>query len=122
MEIATNTNQITILYVENSPRAKQTIAYCKSAGLAIREINIMKTRLTGTMIIEIADSLSIPLIELVNRNHPLFRRYYAGAQFEGIDIIKIIQKHPDIMKQPIVIRGKDVLLIETPTDVLKLTM
>jgi len=122
MELATDSKQITILYVGNSPRAKQTMAYCTTAGIPIREIDIIKTKLTGTMISEIATALDLPMEGLINSNHPIFHKYYQDAQFNDNDVIKIIQKHPDIMKQPIVMRGDKVVLIETPTDVLKLTV
>jgi len=121
MEIATNDNQINILYIDNSPRAKQTKAYCQASGIPIREINMTKSKLTGTMITEIAAGLKISLNELVNRNHPTFKKYYGNAIFDDVDIIKIIQNHPDVMKQPIVMRGNRIVLVEAPTDVLRLT-
>jgi len=122
MELATDNKQITILYVGNSPRAKQTVAYCTTAGVPMREIDITKTKLTGTMIAEIATALDLPMEDLINPKHPIFHQYYQDAQFSESDVIKIIQKHPDIMKQPIVMRGDKVVLVETPTDVLKLTV
>jgi arsenate reductase len=38
------------------------------------------------------------------------------------DWIKMIQKNPEILKQPIAIRGDKTVLVVTPTDVLQLEM
>jgi len=122
MEIASDKNQLTILFVEESSRAKQTLAYCQTAGIPIREINLSKTKITGTMITEIADKLGILVKDLVNPDHPIFMEFYKDADLEDNDIIKIIHKHPDLLKQPIVIKGDKIELVETPTDVLKLTL
>ena len=49
-EIATSNRQITLFYNSNSVRAKQALAYAKAEGLAIQQIDILKTPLTGTQI------------------------------------------------------------------------
>ena len=57
-EIATSDRQITLFYSSKSVRAKQTLAYAKAEGIPIQEIDILKTRLTGT---QIADRLHMEL-------------------------------------------------------------
>jgi len=54
-EIATSDRQITWFYSSKSSRAKQTLAYAKAEGLPIREVDILKTKLIGTQIAELAD-------------------------------------------------------------------
>lgn len=56
-EIATSNRQITFFYSSKSIRAKKTLAYAKAEGLPIQEIDILKTKLTGTQIAELADKL-----------------------------------------------------------------
>ena len=51
-EIATSDRQITIFDHSKSVRAKQTLAYAKAEGLAMQDIDILKTPLTGTQIAE----------------------------------------------------------------------
>ena len=51
-EIATSQRQINLYYSSNSIRAKKTLAYAKAEGLPILEIDILKTRLTGTQIVD----------------------------------------------------------------------
>ena len=114
-EIATSERQITLYYSSKSTRAKQTLAYAKAEGLPIFEIDILKVPLTGTQIAELADRLGIEVKDLVNQEHPSYK-----AHFDPHDWIKMIRHNPEIMKQPIAIRGKMTILVETPTDIIKI--
>ena len=118
--ISTSERQITMFYNSKSDKAKQTLAYARTHGLAIEEIDISKTPLTGTQIAELADRLSIKINELVNQEHFKYRRKFNFKDFSSEDWITMIQNHPEIMKQPIVLRGNKTMLVETPTDILKI--
>lgn len=119
-EIATSERQITLFYNSNSTRAKQTLAYAKAEGLRILEIDILKTPLTGTQIVELADRLEMKIKDLVNQEHPTYKSKFEHHDFSERDWIKMIQHNPEIMKQPIALRGKITILVETPTDIIKI--
>ena len=119
-EIATSDRQITLFYNSKSKRAKQTLAYAKSEGWPIQEIDILKTRLTGTQMADLADRLDIEVKDLVNQNHPAYASKFEPHEFSSEDWIKMIRHYPEIMKQPIALRGKITILVETPTDILRI--
>ena len=119
-EIATSNRQITLYYSSKSTSAKQTLAYAKAEGLPIQEIDILKTPLTGTQIAELADRLHIKIADLVNQDHPSYKSYFEHHEFSADDWIKMIQHNPEIMKQPIALRGNITILVETPTDIIKI--
>ncbi|SHJ81445.1 Arsenate reductase, glutaredoxin family [Arenibacter nanhaiticus] len=119
-EIATSDRQITLYYSSRSTRAKQTLAYAKAEGLPIQEIDILKTPLTGTQIVELADRLKIKVSDLVNQEHPSYYSHFQHHNFSTDDWIKMIRKNPEIMKQPIALRGNLTILIETPTDIIRI--
>ncbi len=119
-EIATSENQITLYYNSNSGRAKQTLAYAKAEGLPIQEIDILKTKLTGTQILELADKLHLEVEDLVNQEHPSYESQFEHHNFSTDDWIKMIQHNPEIMKQPIALRGDVTILIKTPTDIVNI--
>jgi arsenate reductase len=119
-EIATSNKQITLFYNSNSTRAKQTLAYAKAEGLPILEIDILKTKLTGTQIAELADRLKSEIKDLVNQEHPAYTQKFEHHDFSENDWIKMIQHNPEIMKQPIALRGDITILVETPTDIIKI--
>ena len=119
-EIATSDRQITFFYSSKSVRAKQALAYAKAEGLPILEIDILKTKLTGTQIAELAERLNIEIKDLVNPNHPAYKSRFEHHDFSSEDWIKMIRQNPEIMKQPIALRGKITILVETPTDIIKI--
>jgi len=119
-EIATSDRQITLYYSSKSTRAKQTLAYAKTEGLPIQEIDILNNTLTGTQIVELAERLGLKVADLVNQQHPAYTAKFERHDLSTDDWIKMIHHNPDIMKQPIAIRGGNTILVETPTDILKI--
>jgi arsenate reductase len=119
-EIATSDRQITLYYSSKSVRAKQTLAYAKAEGLPIQQIDILKTPLTGTQIAELADRLDLEIKDLVNQEHPSYKSHFKHHDFSSDDWIKMIRHTPEIMKQPIALRGDITILVETPTDIIKI--
>ena len=119
-EIATSERQITLFYSSKSTRAKQTLAYAKAEGWPILEIDILKVPLTGTQIAELADRLHLEIKDLVNQEHPSYKSHFEPHEFSPDDWIKMIKHNPEIMKQPIALRGDITILIETPTDIIKI--
>jgi len=119
-EIATSERQITLFCISNSSRAKQTFAYAKAEGLPILQIDMLKTPLTGTQIAELADRLGIAVKDLVNQEHPSYTHKFEHHDLSTEDWIKMVKKNPEIMKQPIALRGDRTILIETPTDIIRI--
>lgn len=119
-EIATSERQITLFCHSNSVRAKKTLAYAMAEGLPILQIDMLKTPLTGTQIAELADRLGLEIKDLVNQEHPAYTKHFEHHDFSEDDWIKMIKNNPEIMKQPIAIRGKLTILVETPTDIIKI--
>lgn len=119
-EIATSARQITLFYNSDSSRAKQTLAYAKAEGLPILEVDILKTKLTGTQILELAEKLDMKVRDLVNQKHPSYKEKFKSHDLSEEDWIKMIKKNPEIMKQPIAIRGEITILVNTPTDIIKI--
>ncbi|MGM5469999.1 arsenate reductase family protein [Flavobacteriaceae bacterium LMO-SS05] len=118
--ISTSDRQITLFYNSRSQRGKQALAYAKTHGLAVQEIDILKTPITGTQITELADRLGMPIQEMVNQEHYKYRRKFTFQCFSSEDWITMIQNHPEIMKQPIALRGDRTILVETPTDIMRI--
>jgi arsenate reductase len=116
-EIATSKRQVTLFYNPKSERGKQTLAYAKSTGLAVQEVDILKTKLTGSQLAELADKLHIEVADLVNQEHPAYTSHFSHHNYSTDDWIKMIQHNPEIMKQPIALHGETATLIKTPTDI-----
>ena len=118
--ISTADGQITLFYNSTSQRGKQTVAYAKSHGLPLEKIDILKTPLTGTQITELAGRLGLSVREMVNQEHYKYRKKFTLQCFSSEDWITLIQNHPEIMKQPIALRGNKTLWVKTPTDIMRI--
>lgn len=119
-EIATSNRQITIYYNPESVIAEKTLAYAKAEGLAILEIDILKTPLTGTQLVELSSRLNLEVKDLVDQEHDSYKLKFEPHNFSTDDWIKMIRCNPEIMRQPIALRGDITVLVLTPTDILKL--
>lgn len=119
-EIATSNRQITLYYSSKSIRAKQALAFAKAEGLPIQEIDILKTKLTGTQLVELAGRLNMEVEDLVNQEHPAYTSHFEHHNLSTDDWIKMIQHNPEIMKQPIALRGDKTILVTSPTDIIKI--
>jgi len=57
---------------------------------------------------------------LINQEHPSYKSHFDHHSFSSEDWIKMIQHNPEIMKQPIALRGDMTILVETPMDIIKI--
>ncbi|MBK8517090.1 MAG: hypothetical protein IPL55_12660 [Saprospiraceae bacterium] len=124
-QIETSNRQITLYCIENSNRAKQTLVYAKALGVPVLTIDISKTPITGSQIFEIANRLGMEIKDLIYRDNDVFNSKSEPINLEALNLssedwIKMIQKNPEILKQPIAIRGDKTILVVTPTDILQL--
>lgn len=119
-QIATSARMITLFYSSASERAKKTLAYAKAEGLPIDEVDILKIPLTGTQIAELASRLGVRIADLVNQEHPLYRKRFGPQDLSEADWITVLRQNPELMKQPIALRGEITILVETPTDIIKI--
>lgn len=119
-QIATSERMITLYYSSASERAKKTLAYAKAEGLPIVEVDVLKTPLTGTQIAELADRLGLKIGDLVNQQHPMYRKRFEPQDLSENDWITVIRQNPELLKQPIALRGNITILVETPTDIIKI--
>ena len=74
------------------------MAYVKAEGLLVLEIDILKTKLTGTKIVELENRLYLEIKELVNQEHPAYTRHFDHHDFSSDNWIKMIGNNLEIMK------------------------
>lgn len=118
-ELATSEREIILFYNPNSPSGKSTFAYAKGEGFPVRDVDILKQEFTGTQLEEIAERLHVLIDGLVNKDHPDFEKY-KDDDFSDNDWIKILRKNPELIKEPIAIRGHQAMFVKTPSDLSRL--
>ena len=50
----------------------------------------------------------------------LYKKSLQNVNYDEADWLQVLTEHPELLKTPIVERGSEILIVETPTDVLKL--
>jgi arsenate reductase len=119
-EIATSERQISLYYNPESNIAEKTLAFAVAQGLPILEIDILKNPPTGTQLGELSDRLNLKIKDLVNLEHEFCKSISWESEFSSDDWIKMIRKNPEIMKQPIALRGDKTIIVHIPTDILNI--
>lgn len=119
-ELASSEREIILYYNPDKPSASKTLAYAKGEGFALEDVNIITNKFTGTQLEELANRLKVSLEELVNKDHPDFDGRFHDSNFSDDDWIKILQKNPQFLKEPIAIRGHQAIFVKTPSDLSRL--
>lgn len=118
--IATNNRELNLYYNANSSIGMQTLAFVQASKKKVLAVDLSKTKVTGTQWAELADLLGIPIKDLINTEHPDFIKLYGkDNDLEGDDDwIKVLQKNPSVVTQPILVNGNKAMQVNTPSDVM----
>lgn len=119
--IATNKREIILYYNSETSLGKQAYGFVQTSTKKILAIDISKTKLTGMEWLEIAEQLHTTISNLVNQDHPDFKHNYGdpGISLDEEDWIKVLQKHPETLRYPILVNGTVFSFVETPSDISK---
>lgn len=119
--IATNDNEIKIYYSSKTSIGKQTYAYVVSSEKKVLGVDVSKTKVPGSHWAEIADGLNIEIKKLINTEHPDFVKQYGDKKIDldQKDWLLILENHPETLAFPIVIIGKKIIAIHSPSDFVK---
>lgn len=118
--IATNKNQNILIYSSDNSIGKQAIAYLEDSKNKVFTIDVTKTKVSGTQWLEIFQNLKLHPKDFVNKEHPDFsKKYNKDAKLSKQDWIKIVEKNPTVMTNPVLIVKDNFYKIETPSDILK---
>ena len=116
----THNREILIYYNPNSSSHRQTLAHARSVVPHVRSHPFGKTPSTAASWQTILKTLDCHPKVLLNKAHPYYQEHIRGREFDGESWLKILQYNPDLLKAPIAIRGKRVVLCQSPTDIYKL--
>ncbi len=115
--ISTDKSKITLIYNSKTSLGKQTFGYVNAAKKEILAIDTAKTNIPGTQWVEITDNLGIHISTLINKQHPNFQgSYNPDIELETNDWLKLIDKHPEIIENPVLILGSKFYKLENPSD------
>ncbi|MAC95247.1 MAG: hypothetical protein CMC96_07080 [Flavobacteriales bacterium] len=112
----------TIKVYHNGDRytVSQIMALAESNQVKVSEQNINDEKLSGTQLLTLSNKLEMSLDKMVDKESELYKKSLQNVNYDEADWLQVLTEHPELLKTPIVERGSEILIVETPTDVLKL--
>ncbi|WP_421812949.1 arsenate reductase family protein [Flagellimonas sp.] len=119
--IATNNREVKLFYNAETNKGMQTLAYLKSSKKKVLDIDLSKTKVTGTQWTELAKLLGKPIKDLINTEHPDFMTKYGKKPDlqDDEDWLKVMENNPKVITQPILVNGDQAVQIDTPSEVMR---
>ena len=118
--IATNKREIKLFYNAETNKGMQALAYLQSSDKKVLDVDLSKTKVTGTQWTELAKRLGKPIKALINTEHPDFINDYGkNHNLESDeDWLKVLEHNPKVVTQPILVHGDKAVQIDTPSEVM----
>ncbi|MCB9319933.1 MAG: hypothetical protein H6570_11660 [Lewinellaceae bacterium] len=113
-------NQLNVYYLPDSETSKQTLAILGESRVPVHTVNLLLDPLTPTQLEEILDGLGMHPEALVCKESQEYKELFPEVDLDTEDWLTLISKHPEIIRQPIAQRGRKVMLVKVPTDILKM--
>jgi arsenate reductase len=117
----THDREILIYYNPESDSHRMTVAHARSLVPHLKTYAFGQTPSNGTSWQQILHAIGLEPKALLNKAHPYYQQHIRGRDFDEECWVKIFQYNPDLIKAPIAMRGRRVILCLTPTDIYRLT-
>jgi arsenate reductase-like glutaredoxin family protein len=118
--INTNAKMINLYYSSESKLGKKVYAYLKDSDKELLAIDVIKTNVTGTQWKDISENLNIHIKDLIDISESDINvEDVDTANFSQDDWIKILNKTPKVLNQPIVIHNNTYYQIKDAQEALK---
>ncbi len=116
----THEREIMVYYNPDSRSDRSTVAYAKTMSVHVKTYAYGQTPSTELSWRRIVQALNKNPKELLNKSHPYYRLHIKGREFDEESWVKILRRNPDLMRSPIALSGKRVVVCDTPTDIYRL--
>src|SRR5680860_31487 len=116
--LAKNNRQFTYIYSSTSSIGKQGKGYAESLGDKVQILDISKTNLGNTIWVELAEKMGKNLKDLLSSEHP-DAPDTQGSVFSADDWLKVLNKNPSALQNPILVNGDAYLQATTPSEILE---
>ena len=116
----THPREILLYYNSESSKDRKILAYAQSTGLKIKSYCHSKAPSTSTSWQTIIEALGMHPKELMNKADPYYQANIRGKEFDKEGWLSVIMNNPNLIKSPIAIKGKKVMVCSTPADIYKL--
>jgi len=120
--IAKDKNLATIYYHPDNRNVNPYLAIMKTLKTETRSIDLSQTKLTSLQWSELASLLSIDADNLIHKKHSYIKETFGNpsVKLADHDALRILQTHPEVLLNPIILSGEKAIIAEHPNDISKL--
>lgn len=115
-----NEREIVIFYKPKIKKDSNTYVLASQISNHIRDVDVLNEKLTSTQLKEIIDMLGLPVEDIIERDSDIYKSMYKDKAFDEAGWLSVLVQNPDLLRTPIVFKGRKGILVETPSNVLSL--
>jgi arsenate reductase-like glutaredoxin family protein len=115
-------NLTTLYYHPDNKNVKPYLAIMTTLKTKIRSIDLSQAKLTSLQWSKLATFLSVDADNLIHKEHPYIKQTFGNpsVKLADHDALRILQKHPEVLLNPIVLSGTKAIIAEHPNDISRL--
>lgn len=117
--LSNDENQLTLIYSSESHLGKQVLGYAQGAEKDLHAIDIAETNLGDTVWVEIAEGLGKSLGDILDTKSVDSLEIDDDSSFDTDDWLKLIEKNPALLQQPIAINGDKFKQVSNRSEILE---
>lgn len=110
---------IRIYYGNDEYQDPQTLVKAESEYVKVIPIDVTKTKLTGTQILQMAEKLGVEISDMVNKKAKDYPQIVTSKSYDKAGWLNILLENPQLMRT-LAARGKKMIFVNTATDVKEL--
>lgn len=111
-----------LLYDRESRKGKQTLAYLIGLTPNVRDVDLMREPISPSYWKEILKRLDLRPKDILDKSQPYYQEHIRGRDFDTESWLKVLSRNPRLVRCPIVLNGKRAMLVDNPSDVLKVKL
>jgi len=112
-----------MISIYHNPRCRKSRAgleYLKKKGAEFKVVEYMKEYFTVESLKELLAKLNMAPQELIREQEEIYKKQFKGRNFNSGEWIKILIKHPNLIKRPIVEKDYKAVWADPPENIDKL--
>ncbi|MFS4446529.1 arsenate reductase family protein [Maribacter sp. 2307UL18-2] len=98
---------------------KQVLGYVQGTKRKVQVIDIANETIGDTIWVELADNLNLSVGDLFSEEHPNKTNIGNTKDFSTDDWLKLINKNPELLQNPIAVNGERAMLITRRSEILE---
>lgn len=119
MQIKSSNEELVLVFNSNTPMGSVTLSNARASGLPVKEIDLSKVKITPTQWLELATAMNLHISELIDQEREGFERLFEETHdYDEMGWIEILEHHPELLTNPIVIHGSFVRMVYSPSEIL----